>query len=109
MNDITQFNQSNYQFENGYGQFIDLEHLTPVATLKTILPGIDNETLNDYGVEYNAYLDRYENSFEYDIPSQYYMDRNEIIPYNVNISIFTNPVVCFMSYLGQLALSWMQV
>ena len=109
MNNIMQFNQPNYQFENGYGQFIDLELLTPVATLNANIPRIDNTTLNEYDVEYNAYLDRCENSLEYGIPTQYYMDRNEVIPYNVNISIFTNPVVCFISYLGKFALSWVKL
>jgi len=88
-------NVSNFQhyYDNGYGQFIDLESQTP---LNQHQHAIDIYSDN----EYNEYLDRYEHALEYGPPAHMYMNRNEIIPLN-NGNIFTNPVFYVLTYLIQ--------
>ena len=107
--------QATIQYDNtddGYGQYIDLDHYTYNYTTNKKIK--TNETLNDYNREYNdynreynEYLDRCEHSLEYghptDVPSPtlpVYMNHNEIVPIeSIDITLFTRPVLCLVANL----------
>lgn len=93
--------QETIQYDNnddGYGQYIDLDHYTYNYTKNKIIK--TNETLNDHNREYNEYLDRCEHSLEYGPPMGVYINRNEIVPIeSIDITLFTRPILCLVANL----------